>query len=503
HRPGVGPGLAGQSHHRLRDAVVYARLKHTRMSFMPTTRNSHDKERQPTPQQPDVNAVPEKVKGQPQLLRGMKDILPVDQPYWKAVIDAVDGIARGSAFDRIDTPVLEAASLFTRTVGQDTDIVDKEMYTFLDKSGDKLALRPENTASVARAYLEHGMVSWPQPVRLFYMAPFFRHDRPQAGRYRQFWQFGFEVLGDGHPVVDAQVIYLGVSVYKQLGIPVNVQINSIGDKQCRPGYIRQLSEYFKSRKNSLCEDCKRRLTKNPLRILDCKVPDCHTVSQDAPQTVDHLCEACKEHFVRVLEYLDELNVPYTLNPRIVRGLDYYTRTVFQIVEEGAEEQTGQSDLGGGGRYDDLLHQLGNRDVPAVGYTGGIERLILKMHERNVKPSEPAHPDLFLAQLGEPARKKALKLYDVFRSLGIGVAESFSKDGLKQQLEAANRLKASFALIIGQKEMMDDTILIRDMESGIQEVVDFKKVVPEMQKRLSKAGPMATPPVAPAQPEASV
>jgi len=447
---------------------------------------------------PPPDAPPEKVKGQPQLLRGMKDILPAEQPYWQAVTDAVHQIARGSAFERIDTPVLEAASLFVRTVGQDTDIVEKEMYTFLDKSGDKLALRPENTASVARAYLEHGMVSWPQPVRLYYLAPFFRHDRPQAGRYRQFWQFGFEVLGDGHPVVDSQVIFLAVAVYTQLGVPVNVQINSIGDKQCRPAYIKALTEYFKSRKNSLCEDCKRRLTKNPLRILDCKVPDCHTVSQDAPQTVDHLCEDCKNHFVRVLEYLGELDVPYTLNPRIVRGLDYYTRTVFQIVEEGTEDQSGQSDLGGGGRYDGLIQQLGNREVPGIGYAGGVERLILKLHERNFVPPTLLRPDIFLAQLGEPARKKALKLYQVFRSVGMNVAESFSKDGLKQQLEVANRVNAKYALIIGQKEMMDDTILIRDMENGIQEVVDFKKIVPEMQKRLSKAsGPAQHEPATPA------
>lgn len=440
---------------------------------------------QPTELSPDAPL--EKAKGQPQLLRGMKDILPQEQPYWRAVERAVEELALGSGYERIETPILEAASLFTRTVGQDTDIVEKEMYTFLDKSGDKLALRPENTASVARAYLEHGMVSWPQPVRLFYFSPFFRHDRPQAGRYRQFWQFGLEALGDGNPVVDSQVIYLAVSVYKRFGLNVNVQINSIGDKQCRPGYIKQLTEYFRSRKNALCEDCKRRLLKNPLRILDCKVPDCHTVSQDAPQTVDHLCEPCKDHFVRVLEYLGELEVPYTLNPRIVRGLDYYTRTVFQIVEDGTEEQTGQSDLGGGGRYDELIFQLGNRQVPAVGYAGGIERLILKLHERQYVPPPLERPDIFIGQLGEPARKKGLKLYDVFRSMGIRVVEAFSKDGLKQQLEVANRLGVKYALIIGQKEMMDETILIRDMENGIQEVVDFKKVVPEVQKRLAKTG----------------
>lgn len=448
-------------------------------------------------QQPQPDAPPEKVKGQPQLLRGMRDILPADQPYWDAATGAVERIATSAGFQRIETPVLEAASLFNRSVGQDTDIVDKEMYTFVDRSNDRLALRPENTASVARAYLEHGMISWPQPVKLFYISSFFRHDRPQAGRYREFWQFGFEVLGDGQAVNDALIAYHAASVYREFGIPVNVHINSIGDKACRPGYIKLLTDYFKSRKNSLCEDCKKRLLKNPLRILDCKEPDCHTVSLDAPQTVDHLCDACRDHFVHVLEYLGELEVPYTLDPRIVRGLDYYTRTVFEVYEDGGTDGA-QSALGGGGRYDDLVEQLGNRQIPAAGYAGGMERLITKMRERQYAP-KVVSPDIFIGQLGEPARKKCLKLYDVLRSLNIKVAESFSKDGLKPQLEAANRLGVKFSLIIGQKEIMDDTILIRDMESGIQEVVDYKKIVPEIQKRLSKNATVPVVPVTPPMP----
>jgi len=306
-------------------------------------------------------AIPEKVKGQPQLLRGMKDILPPDEPFWIDVRHQVEATAHGAGYQRIETPVLEAASLFSRTIGQDTDIVEKEMYVFTDKGGDKIALRPENTAAIARAYLEHGMISWPQPVRLFYWGPFFRHDRPQAGRYRQFWQYGFEALGDGHPVMDAELIYLATSIFRHLQLPVTIQINSIGDKNCRPGYVKLLADFFRSRKNSLCEDCKRRLLKNPLRILDCKETDCHLISQEAPQIVDHLCDPCRDHFVRVLEYLGELDVPYILNPRIVRGLDYYTRTVFQIIEEGKDESVGQSDLGGGGRDAlDARHLAGGR-----------------------------------------------------------------------------------------------------------------------------------------------
>ncbi|MBI4426807.1 MAG: histidine--tRNA ligase [Candidatus Kerfeldbacteria bacterium] len=444
---------------------------------------------------PTADAPSEKIKGQPQLLRGMKDILPADQPYWDAVASIVDKTATGAGFARIETPVLEAASLFTRSVGQETDIVEKEMYVFVDKSGDRVALRPELTAAAARAYLEHGMISWPQPVKLWYLGPFFRHDRPQAGRFRQFWQFGLEVLGDGHPVIDAMLIYLAVSIYRTLNVPVEVQINSLGDRACRPGYVRQLTDYFKTRKHQLCEDCKRRLQRNPLRIFDCKVTDCYTISQDAPQIVDHLCEACKDHFVHTLEYLGELEVSYTLNPRIVRGLDYYTRTVFEIVEEGGSEASTQSALCGGGRYDDLLEQLGSRQVPAAGLAGGVERLIIKMHERQFAPTVVS-PDLFLAQLGEPGRKKCLKLYDVLRSMGVKVVEAFSKDGLKPQLEVANRLGVKYALIIGQKEIMDDTVLIRDMENGIQEVVDFKKVVPEVQKRLAKSTTNGQPTPAP-------
>lgn len=441
----------------------------------------------------DPNAPPERAKGQPQLLRGMKDILPIDQAAWEAVRSVVEEVARTAGFQRIETPILEAATLFTRAVGQETDIVEKEMYVFVDRSGDKLALRPENTAPVARAYLEHGMLSWPQPVRLFYFAPFFRHDRPQAGRYRQFWQYGFEVLGDGHPVVDAHLIYMAVSINRAFGLPVTVQVNSIGDRACRPAYLKLLTEYFRSRRNSLCEDCKRRLLKNPLRILDCKQPDCHAVSQDAPQNVDHLCDPCKEHFVRVLEYLGELDVPYALNPRIVRGIDYYTRTVFEVVEEGGEEGAAQAALGGGGRYDDLVEQLGNRPVPAAGFASGIERLITRLRERQYVFPTPVRPEVFLAQLGEPARKKCLKLYDVLRSMNIRVAEAFSKDGVKAQLEIANRWGVKYAMIVGQKEIVDETILIRDMESGIQEVVDFKKAVPEIQKRLSRNGSTVTAP----------
>ncbi len=403
----------------------------------------------------------------------MKDILPQDAPYWNAVRMAVDDLARGTGFQRIEPPILEAASLFTRSVGQETDIVDKEMYTFIDKGGDKVALRPELTAAIARAYLEHGMLSWPQPVKLFYLGPFFRHDRPQAGRYRQFWQFGFEVLGDGHPVIDAQLIYDGVTLYRTFNVPVIVHINSIGDAACRPGYLKQLTEYFRSRRHSLCEDCKKRLLKNPLRIFDCKVPDCHLVAQDAPQIVDHLCEPCKDHFVRVLEYLGELDVPYTLNPRIVRGLDYYTRTAFEFVEEGTDDGPAQTALGGGGRYDGLIEQLGGPDTPACGWAAGVERMLLAAGDR---PVAAPLVDLYLAvDGGEAARLRAFRIGAEARRAGLAAQAELAGRSLKGQLKQASRLSARYVAIV------DDTgqVRLKDMDAAEQQDIADIDVVAQV------------------------
>lgn len=432
--------------------------------------------------QPDVLKPP---SGKlPQLLRGMKDILPVDQPYWNAVLNAVDAEARAFSFEYIEVPVLEATSLFKRSVGEATDIVEKEMYTFADKGGDSISLRPEFTASVARAYIEHGMLNQPQPVKLYTVGPLFRYERPQAGRFRQHTQFNFEVIGEAHSIVDAQLMLLLDHFYRGFELTPSFQINSIGDANCRPAYVKLLKAYAQKHKEKLCEDCRERLQQNPLRLLDCKQPGCHEVLRGAPQTVDHLCEACKDHFVRVLEYLDEVDVSYVLNPRLVRGLDYYTRTTFEVW--ASEDETGaQAALGGGGRYDGLIEQLCGRPTPAVGFGVGIERVVHLLKERGFTPPLPAPPMFFVAQLGEPARKRALKLFNDLRAEGYRVAEAFSKEGIKHQLEVANRLKVQFALIIGHKEMIDETILIRDMESGIQEVLDFAKVMPELRKRLEK------------------
>ncbi len=441
-----------------------------------TSTPERDKARIPAPilDQPKVKKIMP-----PQLVRGMRDILPAEWQYWNFVSNKSAEHALAYSFQRIETPVVEKTNLFTRAIGTTTDIVEKEMYSFVDQSEDHLSLRPEYTAGIARAYIEHGMLSWPQPVKLFAMGPLFRHERPQAGRYREFWQYDFEILGEASATADTQLILLGAALFESVGLSVNIQINSVGCPTCRPAYRQALVDYYRTKRAALCEDCKRRLTKNPLRILDCKEEGCHALAAGAPQMVDFLCEVCKQHFVRLLEYLDEVELAYQLNPYLVRGLDYYTRTVFEFWGSGG----GSSALAAGGRYDSLIADLGGNQTPAVGFAGGIERLILELKERQVAVPVTPPPDLFLASLGEGARKKALKLFEDLRRQGVRVAESFTKEGLKSQLEIANRLGVAFALVLGQKELMDGTIIVRDMENGIQEIVDLKKVVVEVGKRL--------------------
>ena len=420
-----------------------------------------------------------------QLVRGMKDILPEDQRYWNFIRNKVDELAALYGFGRIDTPILEASDLFVRAVGQTTDIVEKEMYSFVDQGEDKLALRPENTAGVVRAYIEHGMLNLPQPVKLYYFGPMFRREKPQSGRYRQFWQFGFEVIGEKDAAADAQVILLSYKVYQNIGLLSMVQINSIGCSACRPEYVNQLKDYFKKNKNKLSEISRERLLKNPMRILDSKEKEDQEIVAQAPQQIDFLCEDCRNHFIQVLEYLDELEIPYALNPTIVRGLDYYSKTAFEVWST-EEEVARQSALGGGGRYDGLMEMLGGLPTPAVGFAGGCERLINQIKENDIKVLANHQPKIFLAQLGPDAKKKMMVLYEKILTAGIAAAENFSKNGLKQQLEQADKLGVKFTLILGQKELVDGTIMIRDMENGNQEIVDFQKIVSEIQKRLSKS-----------------
>ncbi|MFA5185902.1 MAG: histidine--tRNA ligase [Patescibacteria group bacterium] len=416
------------------------------------------------------------------LVRGMKDLLPADQPYWDMMRRKAEELSKAYGFERIDTPVLEETALFVRGVGKLTDIVEKELYTFDTSGGEHVCLRPENTASIVRAFIQHGMLNLPQPVKLWYLAPMFRHDRPQHGRYRQFWQYGCEILGDSAAVVDAQLIFVAYLFLKELGIESTVQINSIGTPESRANYKNALVSFFRARRNKLSEDDKRRLLKNPLRVLDSKDPAVMEMKAEAPQIVDWLDEESKAHFMRVLEFLDEMKVPYELNPYLVRGLDYYTRTVFELYANSSNQDLAQAAVCGGGRYDGLSEVLGGRPTPAAGFAMGLDRVFSLLKEANLAlPQDEA--DVFVAQLGDQGRKRALAVYEELRKAGIPAGEAFSKDSIKAQMELANKKKVKLVVIIGQKEVLDGTAVIRDMDSGTQEIVDVRKIVHEIQKKL--------------------
>ena len=346
-----------------------------------------------------------------QNLTGMHDILPEDQVYFKKVQKSLETVARYYAFEKIDTPILEHAEVFSKSAGSTSDVVEKEMYTFRTKGGDVVALRPEFTPGIVRSYIEHGMYNLPQPVKLWTSGPCFRHDRPQKGRYRQFLQASLEMLGDKSSSIDGQIIQMSYDILKDLSFKnITIEINSIGDQECRPYFRKILINYFKSRKSALCSDCQRRLKENPLRILDCKEEKCQQVKAGAPQIIDHLCENCHAHFKQVLEFLDELELPYTLNPYLVRGLDYYTKTVFEISEK-SDMGAVYGALASGGRYDGLVKLLGGRDTPACGVGIGISRIMELMMEKEIKIDKKEQvPKIFLAQLGQMAKPKSLKLF---------------------------------------------------------------------------------------------
>ncbi len=421
-----------------------------------------------------------------QSLSGMHDILPQDQPYFRKIQKSVENIANYYSFQRIDTPILEYAEVFSKGTGPTTDIVEKEMYTFRTKGGDLVALRPEFTPSIARSYIEHGMHNLPQPVKLWTAGPCFRHERPQAGRYRQLWQFDVEALGEKNASVDGQIIQMSYDILKDLSFKnITIEVNSIGDQECRPYFRKILTNYFRSRRTALCSDCQRRLKESPLRIFDCKEEKCQRIKAGAPQAIDHLCENCHAHFKQVLEFLDELELPYTLNPYLVRGLDYYTKTVFEILEK-SETGLAQGSLVGGGRYDGLVKILGGRDTPACGAAGGIDRIINIMREKDVKTEKKQEkPKIFLAQLGQLAKRKSLKLFEEFRAAKIPIAESFSKDSLKTQLKIADKMEIRWVLIFGQKEALENFITLRDMKTGVQKEIKLSKVVQEMKKKVKR------------------
>ena len=397
--------------------------------------------------------------------RGTADILPKDQPYWRYVEGKAVQICQLCGYQRIDTPVFEDARLFVRSIGDETDIVKKEMYTFEDRSGANMTLRPEGTAAVCRAYLEHGMHNLPQPVKLYYISPIFRYERPQAGRYRQHHQFGYEAIGDLDPALDAEIIDMAWQFYTSLGLQgFYLKLNSIGCPKCRPKYIEELRRHYTPYRGQLCRDCQIRLVKNPLRLLDCKQDSCQPAANSAPHSVDYLCNECSDHFNRLQRYLDLLEIPFQVTHRLVRGFDYYTKTVFEIQPE---EEGAQSALGGGGRYDGLIEELGGRPTPAIGFAAGIERVILNIKKQTIAAPLISPPDVFVAYVGQEAKEKALKLVAQLRKRGIGTTAPFGDKSLRSQLRQANALGASRTLIIGEEEMQTDTVLLRDMMKGEQ------------------------------------
>jgi histidyl-tRNA synthetase len=414
--------------------------------------------------------------------KGMHDILPSEQPWWDKLRKVSQEVANFYNFSRIDTPILESVEIFERGTGMTTDIVEKEMFTLRTKGGDRLALRPENTPGIVRAYFEHGLSRLSQPLKLYYFGPFFRYQQPQFGRFRQFHQIGFEILGgEDDTIYDAQIILATFRLIEELKIkkPV-VQINSLGCKNCRTVYRRKLQDYYRKLSNKICKDCRRRLSLNPLRLLDCKNENCQIIRSRAPIMLDYLCQSCRNHFRSVLEYLDDLNIPYTLNSYLVRGLDYYNRTVFELFSEGYTIA-----LAGGGRYDYLGEMIGARksSLPAVGCALGVEAIIEVMKAQGIGGLPRVKAKVFLVQIGKPAKKMAFCLIEAFRSAGIKIIESLGKESLKAQLKLADREEVEIALILGQREVFEESIIIRDMKSGAQETVPLSKVVEEIKKRL--------------------
>ena len=401
--------------------------------------------------------------------RGTADILPEEQGYWRFIENTATSLCRLYGYQRLDTPAFEDAQLFSRSIGEGTDIVTKEMYTFKDRSGNILALRPEGTAPVCRAYLEHGMDNLPQPVKLYYLAAIFRYERPQAGRYRQHYQFGFEAVGDGDPALDAEVIDMAWQLFESLGISgLDLYINSIGCKVCRPRYLEKLKVYYSGQLEELCLDCKSRFEKNPLRLLDCKKPSCYPVAEAAPKSTDFLCRECLAHFESVVGYLESLKLPFELNHRLVRGLDYYTKTVFEIQPPG---EGAQSALGGGGRYDDLIQELGGKPTPAIGFASGIERVVLNLRKRKIAVPDLVAPPVFIAYMGNEAKVEAMKLASVLRKAEIAAVMATGDRSLKGQLRQANSLGSSYTAIIGENEVKASTVTLRNMLTGEQDTVE--------------------------------
>jgi len=402
--------------------------------------------------------------------KGTLDILPTESGVWLYVEDIIRKQAELFGFKQIRFPTFEATELFCRGVGGSTDIVQKEMYTFIDKDGSSLTLRPEGTACVARSVLENGLYAGAMPIKLYYLSNFFRREKPQAGRSREFWQFGTELYGSESAEADATIIMLANSVFQKLGLKnAQLKINSIGCPKCRPAFRDALKNHFESNKENLCETCKGRLSTNPLRILDCKSPVCKEISKGAPVTIDYLCDDCKEHFEKLKRLLDNCGIKYEVDTNIVRGLDYYSKTVFEFVNESIGAQ---STVCGGGRYDGLIEELGGQPLPGVGFGMGLTRLIQSLKDEDILPEISSFTDLYIAPLGANAQSKAFTLAEGLRDKGIVAETDLCSRSLKAQMKYADKTGVRFVLVLGDNEIDNNEAILQNMRTGEKIKVDL-------------------------------
>ncbi len=396
-------------------------------------------------------------------IKGTQDVLPSESGRWQFVEQKLIENARLFGFKEMRTPVFEHTELFNRSVGDTTDVVQKEMYTFNDNGGRSISLRPEGTAGAVRAFLEHGLHNEALPQKICYVTSCYRYEKPQAGRLREFHQFGVECFGAGNPAADAEVISIGHSAFKALGIKnIRLEINSIGCPECRAKYTAALKEYFASKQSDLCETCRGRLDRNPMRILDCKSPICSGIAADAPTVLDYICDDCRIHFNAVKAHLTALNIDYTVNPRIVRGLDYYTRTVFEFI---SSDLGAQSTVCGGGRYDGLIAQVGGQPTPALGFAIGLERLMMIMQAQGCEFPEDKKSDVYIAPMGENASIMASKLCAMLREEGFAAETDIVGRGLKAQMKFANKIGARFTVVLGDNEIEEGKAKLKNMADG--------------------------------------
>ena len=402
--------------------------------------------------------------------RGTEDILPNDSKIWRLIENTAHEICAKYGYKEIRTPVFEDTSLFSRGVGDTTDVVQKEMYTFNDKGGRSITLRPEGTASLVRSYIENSLYANPQPTKLYYLISCYRYEKPQSGRLREFHQFGLECFGSDSSATDAEIITLAFDFFKTLGVKdLSLNLNSIGCEKCKPKYNEELKKYFSSHIDKLCDTCKDRLEKNPMRIIDCKSPVCQEVCADAPRMIDYLCEDCDSHFNQLTSYLDKLNIKYTIDPNIVRGLDYYTRTVFEI---SSDALGAQSTVCGGGRYNGLVEELGGKPTPGIGFAMCIERLILILKSQGIELGESLGPNIFVASIGDNASLTAQKLVYDLRNKGLWAERDLCDRSVKAQMKYANKLGACYSIVIGDDEVLNNKASLKNMGTGEETVVEL-------------------------------